>query len=306
MQTTVTGAPVQAAPVQAAPPSIKRTMRKSVPVLIMIGPIVIWLAVFILIPLIYIFVMSFMQKGAYGGVIFRPTFDNYARVADPLYLEIFLNSGIIAFLTTLICLLLGYPFAYIIARAPDRYKNTLVMLIMLPFWTNSLIRTYGWITILRNDGLVNNFLLGVGLIDNPLQLLYNDGAVLLGMVYALLPFMILPLYSSLEKLDHSLLEASSDLGARPYRTFLRVTLPLTFPGIFAGFIQVFVPTLSYFFISDIMGGSKAMLIGNLINNQFMTARNWPYGAALSILLIILTLVLMKLYKKAGGSMEDMA
>lgn len=211
----------------------------------------------------------------------------------------------IAFFTTVICLLLGYPFAYIICKSSKNMKMILLMLIMLPFWTNSLIRTYGWITLIRTEGVFNTILLNLGIIHKPLNMLYTNGAVLLGMVYTLFPFMVLPLYTSIEKLDKSLLEAADDLGANPVRVFLRVALPLTMPGIFAGSIQVFIPTLGYFFISDMMGGGKSMLIGNLIKNQFLTARNWPLGAALSIILILLTIILMKLYTKVGN-MEDMA
>ena len=275
------------------------------PALLMVGPVILWLAIFVVLPLIYVFVISFLAKGLYGGIVATFTMTNYARFIDSFYLKIFLVSGWIALLTTLLCLLLGYPFAYIISRSPKRMKNTMVMLIMLPFWTNSLIRTYGWITLLRTDGVFNKLLMGAGLINHPLQLLYNSGAVILGMVYTLFPFMVLPLYSSLEKLDRSLLEAASDLGARPYRSFWRVTLQLTTPGIFAGSIQVFIPTLGYFFISDLMGGGKIMMLGNLIENQFLAARDWPFGAALSIILILLTIILMKIYRKVGFSMENL-
>lgn len=285
---------------------MKRSFKKLAALFIMVGPVVFWLCVFVLLPVIYVLAISFFKKGTYGGVIPAFTLDNYTGMFQLLYVRIFLKSAWIALLVTAFCLLLGYPLAYIITKTSKKLKVVLVMLVMLPFWTNSLIRTYGWITILRNDGLLNKFLAMLGVISQPLQLLYNDGAVMIGMVYTLFPFMVLPLYSSLEKLENSLLEAASDLGAKPHRSFLRVTLPLTFPGIFAGIIQVFIPTMSYFFITDIMGGSKAMMIGNLINNQFITARNWPFGAALSIMLILLTILLMRLYRRVGGRLEDMA
>ncbi len=285
---------------------MKRSFKKLAALFIMVGPVVFWLCVFVLLPVIYVLAISFFKKGTYGGVVPAFTLDNYTGMFQLLYVRIFLKSAWIALLVTVFCLLLGYPLAYIITKTSKKLKVVLVMLVMLPFWTNSLIRTYGWITILRNDGLLNKFLAMLGVISQPLQLLYNDGAVMIGMVYTLFPFMVLPLYSSLEKLENSLLEAASDLGAKPYRSFLRVTLPLTFPGIFAGIIQVFIPTMSYFFITDIMGGSKAMMIGNLINNQFITARNWPFGAALSIMLILLTILLMRLYRRVGGRLEDMA
>lgn len=283
---------------------MKTSLKQRLPALVMVGPIVIWLALFIVIPLIYVFAISFMNRGLYSGVVMEFTLDNYIQLLDLEYLNIFWKSILLAVETSVICLLLGYPFAMIMARADKRMKPAMMLLIMLPFWTNSLIRTYGWNTLLRSEGIINNLLLRLGLIQKPLELLYTDGAVLLGMVYTLFPFMVLPLYSSIEKLDTSLMEAAGDLGARRVRSFLRVMLPLTAPGIFAGTIQVFIPTLGYFFISDMMGGGKTMYIGNLIKNQFLSARNWPLGAALSILLILLTLLLMKLYSRVG-KMEDM-
>ncbi|WP_235821921.1 ABC transporter permease [Angelakisella massiliensis] len=283
---------------------MKTSLKQRLPALVMVGPIVIWLALFIVIPLIYVFAISFMNRGLYSGVVMEFTLDNYIQLLDLEYLNIFWKSILLAVETSVICLLLGYPFAMIMARADKRMKPAMMLLIMLPFWTNSLIRTYGWNTLLRSEGIINNLLLRLGLIQKPLELLYTDGAVLLGMVYTLFPFMVLPLYSSIEKLDPSLMEAAGDLGARRVRSFLRVMLPLTAPGIFAGTIQVFIPTLGYFFISDMMGGGKTMYIGNLIKNQFLSARNWPLGAALSILLILLTLLLMKLYSRVG-KMEDM-
>lgn len=283
---------------------MKTSLKQRLPALVMVGPIVVWLALFIVIPLIYVFAISFMNRGLYSGVVMEFTLDNYIQLLDLEYLNIFWKSILLAVETSVICLLLGYPFAMIMARADKRMKPAMMLLIMLPFWTNSLIRTYGWNTLLRSEGIINNLLLRLGLIQKPLELLYTDGAVLLGMVYTLFPFMVLPLYSSIEKLDPSLMEAAGDLGARRIRSFLRVMLPLTAPGIFAGTIQVFIPTLGYFFISDMMGGGKTMYIGNLIKNQFLSARNWPLGAALSILLILLTLLLMKLYSRVG-KMEDM-
>ncbi len=283
---------------------MKTSLKQRLPALVMVGPIVVWLALFIVIPLIYVFAISFMNRGLYSGVVMEFTLDNYIQLLDLEYLNIFWKSILLAVETSVICLLLGYPFAMIMARADKRMKPAMMLLIMLPFWTNSLIRTYGWNTLLRSEGIINNLLLRLGLIQKPLELLYTDGAVLLGMVYTLFPFMVLPLYSSIEKLDPSLMEAAGDLGARRVRSFLRVMLPLTAPGIFAGTIQVFIPTLGYFFISDMMGGGKTMYIGNLIKNQFLSARNWPLGAALSILLILLTLLLMKLYSRVG-KMEDM-
>jgi len=289
---------------EANTPKKRMPLSRFVPLLLMVGPVVLWLLIFVAAPLMYIFVISFMKKGLYGGVVASFSFQNYLRIFDPLYLRIFLVSIIIATVTTLLCLILGYPFAYIIARASDRNKNILLSLIMLPFWTNSLIRTYGWIILLRTNGTFNTLLASANLISHPLQMLYTNGAVMVGMVYTLFPFMVLPLYSSIEKLDRCLLEAANDLGANPRRTFWRITLPLTVPGIFAGCIQVFIPTLGYFFISDLLGGGNSVLVGNLIRNQFLAARDWPFGAALSILLIGFTIVLMRVNKHFGGSLEN--
>ncbi|KLU65952.1 spermidine/putrescine transport system permease protein PotB [Desulfosporosinus acididurans] len=285
-------------------PKKRRAFSRSIPLFLMVGPVILWLLIFVAAPLVYILVISFMKKGTYGGVVASFNFENYLRIYDPLYLKIFFVSIVIALATTVLCLVIGYPFAYIIARASDRNKSILLSLIMLPFWTNSLIRTYGWIILLRTNGTFNTLLLSTHLISQPLQMLYTNGAVMVGMVYTLFPFMVLPLYSSIEKLDRSLLEAANDLGAKPRRAFWRVTLPLTVPGVFAGCIQVFIPTLGYFFISDLLGGGNSVLVGNLIRNQFLAARDWPFGAALSILLIVFTIVLMRVYKHFGGSLEN--
>ena len=282
-----------------------KSFKKRIGALVTVGPTVLWLGFFLMIPLIYVIGISFLTKNAYGGVDFTFTLSNYAALFNKEYVKVFADSLWLSLETTVICLIVGYPFAYIIANAPKKWKPALVLLLMLPFWTNSLIRTYGWNTLLRTEGIINHFLQWVGIIDEPLNMLYTDGAVLLGMVYAVLPFTVVPLHTSIEKLDNSLLEAASDLGASRAHTFTRVILPLTMPGIFAGSIQTFIPSLGFFFISDMMGGAKTMYIGNLIKNQFLSARNWPLGAVLSIVLIVITLVLMRLYTRVG-SLEDMA
>jgi spermidine/putrescine transport system permease protein len=209
--------------------------------------------------------------------------------------------------------LLGYPLAYFIAQLPKKWQQPGLILVMIPFWINFLIRSYAWVIILRTQGVLNTFLLKFGFIDQPLQMLYNEVAVMLGMVYALLPFMVLPIYVSIEQLDHRLLEAASDLGASPFTAFRKVTLPLTMPGIAAGTILVFISSLGMFVVPDVMGGAKSALIGNLIQNQFLSARDWPFGGALSIVLALLSLVLIVLYYKAlsaqqggGKNAEDMA
>ena len=221
------------------------------------------------------------------------------------YLKIYGQSLLIAFVTTVICILIGYPFSWLIARTKSKYKKILYMLVIVPFWTNSLIRVYGWRTFLGTNGWLNTALQFLHLADGPLDFLYNRGTTILGMVYCLLPFMILPLYTSIEKLDQSLLEASADLGAKRAKTFLEVVLPLTSGGIFSGSIMIFIPCLGYFFISDILGGGNSDVIGNLIERQFQSGNNWPLGAALSIVLIVITLILVKLYQRMGGSMESL-
>lgn len=280
-------------------------MIKSKGALKSISPVVIWMLLFFIVPLFLVVVVSFMTRGQYGDIQYKITSGNYAKLLNPLYIRILWNSILISAATMLLCLIFGYPFAYFVARSPKIYRPILLMLIILPFWTNSLIRTYAWIILLRTEGIINTYLLKLGIIKAPLTLLYNNTAVLIGMVYMMFPFMVLPLYSSIEKLDKSLLEAASDLGATPVRAFLKVTLPLTKPGIFSGCLLVFVPTLGYFFIPDLMGGSKIILISNLIKNQFLSARNWPFGSAISVILIVIMFVTLLIYVKSGGSKDKM-
>jgi spermidine/putrescine transport system permease protein len=260
-----------------------------------IAPVTVWMGLFFLLPLLLVLGVSFFTRSSFGGIDVPLTLENYIRFVDPLYIKILWVSCVLAFATTVLCLVFGYPFAYIIARSPARYRNILLLLIIVPFWTNSLIRTYAWIVLLRTEGVINTLLLQIGLIDKPLSLLYNETAVLIGLVYTMLPFMVLPLYASIEKLDRSLLEAAADLGAKPRQVFWKVTLPLTAPGIMAGSLLVFIPSLGLFFIPDLMGGSKTVLVGNLIKNQFLTARDWPFGSASSIILMVLTLLFITAY-----------
>lgn len=269
----------------------------------LIMPITIWMGLFFVVPLFLVVGVSFLTRGQYGNIEYKLTLSNYARIFNPLYLKIFWNSLVSAFLITLLCLVLGYPFAYIIGRTSKNVKAVLLMLIILPFWTNSLVRTYAWIILLRTEGIVNSYLMALGIIHSPLHLLYNEVSVMLGMFYIMFPFMVLPIYAQVEKLDKNLLEAASDLYASPSKTFLKVTLPLTKPGIMAGCFLVFVPTLGLFFIPDLMGGSKVIFISNLIKNQFFTARDWPFGMAISVLLIIVMLIMMKLYSHKNGKIE---
>lgn len=277
---------------------------KTIPLLATVSPVTIWLLLLVAAPLIYVFCLSFLSTDGYR-VLYKLTFSNYKELLNPTYLEIYSNSFILALFTTIFGILFGYPFAYHMARAAKKKKAMMLMLLMIPFWTNSLIRLNGWKTILGKTGLLNTMLINLNLIDQPLEILYTRGAVLLGMVYVLFPYMVLPLFASIDKLDFSLLEASNDLGANKVKTFLHVTLPLTSPGIFSGTILVFIPSLGYFFVSDIMGGGKSQLIGNLIENQFKAANNWPLGAAFSVLLIIIIIMIVWLYKKCGGDIKDL-
>ena len=283
-----------------------RLKSNTIPALVTVGPVATMLILLVAIPLIYVAVMSFCKTDQYYNVEFSFSLDNYSKLLSPDYLTIYGQSLLIAFVTTVLSLLIGYPFAYIIARAKSkRTKKILYMLIIIPFWTNSLIRIYGWRTFLGSSGWLNKLLISLGIISEPADFLYNTGTTILGMVYCLIPFMILPLYTAIEKLDGSLLEASSDLGAKPFRTFWEVVLPLTASGIFSGCIMVFIPCLGYFFVSNILGGGNSDVIGNLIERQFKSGNNWPLGAALSIVLIIITLLLVKGYQKLGGDMDSL-
>jgi spermidine/putrescine transport system permease protein len=254
---------------------------------LLLSPLVGWALAFVVAPAIIMLVYSFARRGTLGGVILGFTFENYAAVADPVYLRIVIRSIVYATITTVLCLAAGYPVAYLIGRASEKWRNVLLMAVMVPFWTSFLIRTYAWVTILKSQGLFNSLLLQLGLITEPLEMLYTPGAVVIGLVYTFLPFMILPIYSSVEKLDAALIEAALDLGAGPLRTFSRVIIPLTSPGIAAGVLLVFVPALGIYAVNDILGGGRVDIIGNIIENQFKgNARNWPFGAALGTTLLV--------------------
>lgn len=248
-------------------------------------------ALLIAAPVAVILVYSFLTRGDYGGVERPWTLENYGRLVDPLYLGILWRSLWLSAAATVICALLGFPLALYIARA-GRRKNLLLQLVLLPFWTSFLVRNYAWLFILRDTGLVNSALQGAGLIDSPLPLLYNDGAVLLGLVYSFLPFFVLPVYAVLERMDPALSEAAADLGARPGAVLRRVILPLAAPGVVAGCVLVFVPCLGSYLTPDLLGGGKTVMLGNLVQNQFTTARDWPFGAAASILLMLLSAALL--------------
>lgn len=247
-------------------------------------PTWIWFGALFVAPFAIVAAYSLLTRGVYGGVETPWTMESYARLWDPLYGAIVLRSFAMAGAATLVCVAMGFPVALFIACA-GRWRNLYLQLVMLPFWTSFLVRTYAWLFLLRDTGLLNTVLLKLHLISQPLPLLYNDGAVLLGLVYGYLPFMVLPLYATLERLDPALLEAAADLGARPWTALWRVTLPLSAPGIRAGSVLVFIPCLGAYLTPDLLGGGRTVMVGNLVQNQFTTARDWPFGSALSILLM---------------------
>ena len=283
----------------------KRDMRrKTIPALAQAGPVSIWMILFVTLPMLFIIYISFMSRGVFGDVVYQFSLERYQTLLDATYFKVILKSLKAALLTTVLCLGLGYPFAYYIARKPPEVASRLIMLIMIPFWTNSLMRLNSWLLLFQTSGPVNNFLQWTGLVDRPITFIYTDGLVVLGLITNMLPFAVLPLYSSIEKLQKSLLEASADLGATPSQTFFKVTLPLTFPGIFSAIILVFIPSLGIYTVSDILGGGKVLYIGNIIKNQFGSIRNWPLGAALSVLLLVITGLLIFIYTRFA-KIEDM-
>ena len=264
-----------------------------------LSPAAIVSAALLIAPLAIVCVYSVLTRGIYGGVEKPWTLESYRLLLDPLYAEILFRSFWIAAVSTTLCLVLGFPLALFIAQS-GRRKGLYLNLVMLPFWTSFLVRTYAWMFLLRDTGLINTILQSLGVIRQPLPLLYNDGAVILGLVYGYLPFMILPIYAALERLDPSLLEAAADLGAGPFSSVARVTIPLSGPGIWAGVVLVFIPTLGTYLTSDLLGGGRTVLVGNLIQNQFTSARNWPFGAAASILLMSIVMALLLLLRRRAG------
>lgn len=261
--------------------------------------IVSWLVLFVLIPNVMIIGTSFLTRDEANLIEMTFTLDNYARLLDPLYAKVLLHSFYMAIVATLICLVIGYPFAYIVAKMPAKWRPFMLFLVIVPFWTNSLIRTYGLKIVLGTQGILNNALLTLDIIDKPLRLMYTETAVMIGLVYILLPFMILPLYSAIEKLDYTYIEAAKDLGANKLQTLTKVILPLTMPGIIGGCLLVLLPALGMFYIADLLGGAKNLLIGNVIKSQVLNARDWPFGAATSIALTIAMAVMLYAYYRAG-------
>lgn len=264
-----------------------------------------WLFIFALVPYCLMIMTSFMSRSEQHLAELPFTFTNYSALNQSIYLVIFERSFYMAGLCTFLCLLLGYPFAYIIARIQSKLKNLLILLIIIPFWTSSLIRTYSMMTILKPKGILNTILMHLGLLEKPLPLLFNDFSVTLGLVYNLLPFMVLPLLTNIERLDNHLIDAARDLGANRITTFRKIILPLTMPGIISGCILVFLPAMTIFYIPDMLGGAKSILLGNLIQNQFLIAQNWPFGSAISIVLaVVLTFLLIIYWKTTQGKKEQ--
>lgn len=266
-------------------------------------PLYLSTIVLVVIPLVYIIILSFLKKDAIWGVTNEFTLNNFIKIFDPIYLKTFIDSLILAFSTTIITLLLGYPFGYFMSKLGTKKRSIVMLLVVIPFWTNALVRIYGWIILLRTNGVLNSILLNLGLIDEPIKILYTYGAVLIGMVYSLLPFMILSIYTSAEKIDWSLIEAARDLGATSFQAFFTITLKLTLPGILSGVVLVFIPSVGLFFISDLLGGGKIMLIGNLIKNQLLVSRDWPFGAALSVVMMVMTLIIIWIYTKVSRTKD---
>lgn len=267
----------------------------------LLSPATFWLGIFFLAPLALILAYSFGTSGIYGGITLGFNPGNYLKVFDPLYLEITARTLVIAALTTLFCLALGYPLAYFIALRGGRWKNVLLILVMVPFWTSLLIRAYAWVVILGGNGLANRTLQFLGITDGPISLIFTPQAVLMGMVYSYLPFMILPLYATLEKFDVNLKEAAKDLGASRWHTFWRVTFPLSMPGVIAGSILVFIPSAGEFVIPNLLGGSQTVLLGNLIQQQFLNARDWAFGSALAMMLAVLLIGAIMFYVRRVGA-----
>jgi spermidine/putrescine transport system permease protein len=281
-------------------------MSKSKQMRLLLAPAVVWLVLFLIAPLAIAIIVSLATRGPYGKTIYELSLDNYRKAFDPLYLHAYWRTIWIAAATTMLCAAISFPVAYYLAlRAPERWKRILLVLTVLPFWTSFLIRTYSWILLLRSEGVINSALTSAGLIQAPLKLLYSDFAVLVGQVYGELPFMILPIYVALDRLDQTLLEAAQDLGANRFWTLVKVTLPLSRAGLIAGTVLVFIPSLGAFITPDLLGGAKSVMVGNLIQNQF-SQLNQPFGSALSLILTAAVLALLWIALKAGLKSSELA
>lgn len=284
----------------------------------LLSPVTLYLGIFFLGPLIIIAVFSLLEPGLYGGVEWNFYHWNYGRIFgwadgvtewyEPIYLKVLFRSMMMAVFTVVACLIVVYPVTFWVSRLPERSQLFFMFLITLPFFTSLIIRLYAWLVILKPSGVINDFLIGIGIIDVPLDMLFTRFAVVLGMVYVMIPFMFLPVYSSVERLDRALIEASGDLGARGWQTFAKVIVPQTLPGIAGGSVLVFIPSVGNFIIPDVLGGAKGLMIGNLVEQQFLDARNWPFGAALSMVIMGVVLTVMLIYAtkvvRAGQQVGD--
>lgn len=278
-------------------------MKKSRNDWMLLLPIYVFTLLFVALPIVYMFLLSFLSRAEVWGVDFNFTLDNYKRILEPLYLNTFWESIKLALLSTGLITLIGYPYGYFMARMNAAWKRRMLLLIMIPFWTSALIRLYGWIIVFRSNGVLDKFLMALHITEEPLKLLYTYPAVVVGMVYSLLPFMILAVYSSAEKLDFTLVEASRDLGASAFKAFWTVSFKLTLPGLLSGVVLTFIPSMGLFFIADILGGNKIVLVGSIIQEQLTKGRNQPFAAALSAVLMILTSLMIRMYKKITGATE---
>lgn len=270
---------------------------------LLLAPMYIFTLLFVGLPFVYMFLLSFLSRAEVWGVEWVFTLDNYKRILEPMYLNTFVDSLKLAFLSTILITLLGYPYGFIMARMNAVWKKRMMLLIMIPFWTSSLIRLYGWIIVFRSNGVLDKILMGLGITEDPLKLLYTYPAVVVGMIYVLIPFMILAVYSSAEKLDYSLVEAARDLGASSWKAFWTVSFKMTLPGLLSGVVLTFVPSMGLFFIADILGGNKIVLVGSVIQEQITKGRNQPFAAAMSVILLILTSLILGIYRKVTGTTE---
>lgn len=268
-----------------------------------IGLIMTWLTLFAVVPFIFVLWASFLKNQAPFS-LHDLTLANYLQLTDPIYLRVFEKSLFLAAIATFSCLVIGYPFAYLLARVKSRAKNLLLMLVIIPFWTSSLIRSYAMVAILKAKGIINTLLLNFGLIDQPFHLLFTNTAVLIGLIYNLLPFMILPLYANLERFDMRLIEAGQDLGASKRILFQKIIFPLSMPGVISGSIMVFLPSMTLFYITDILGGAKSLLLGNLMRNTILETQNWPLGAAISIALLAIMAIMLLVYASSNKRNEQ--
>lgn len=282
---------------------MKRKGKKSKGLWLILIPLYAITILFVLFPILYMVVLSFMSKAEVWGIELTPTLTNFQRIFEPLYFNTFVQSFQLAFLSTIFVALVGYPFGYFMAKLTTEWKKRMMLLIMLPFWTSALIRLYGWIIVFRSNGTLDQILMGLHITEKPLKLLYSYPAVVVGMIYALLPFMILAVYSSAEKMDWTLVEAAVDLGASRFTAFKTITFRLTMPGLLSGVVLTFVPSMGLFFIADLLGGNKIVLVGNVIQEALTKGRNLPFAAAMSVILMLFTTLIIGIYKKITHSKD---